>query len=110
MEFKCKFNLEDSPPLSPLQPIKVKSSSFSSQSSFNLCFKRPSFMEPPNLQPSLDTPPPHLFQAPLPPQASTPPPVGSQGKTSLILILRCSSKLTSFSAFRSSSRVRTPKK
>ncbi|MEQ2308526.1 hypothetical protein AMECASPLE_029096 [Ameca splendens] len=87
MEFKRKFNLEDSPPLSPLQPIKVKSSSFSSQSSFKLRFKTPSFMEPPDLQPSLDPPPPHLLhpvskllQAALPPQASTPPPVGSQGK------------------------------
>ncbi|KAK5605361.1 Aminoacylase-1A [Crenichthys baileyi] len=44
-------------------------------------------MEPPDLQPSLDPPPPHLLhpaskllQAPLPSQASTPPPVGSQGE------------------------------
>ncbi|MEQ2223446.1 hypothetical protein ILYODFUR_036797 [Ilyodon furcidens] len=87
MEFKRKFNLEDSPPLSPLQPINIKSSSLSSQSSFKLRFKRPSFTEPPDLQPSLNPPPPHLLhpaskllQAPLPPQASTPPPVGSQGE------------------------------
>ncbi|MEQ2253448.1 hypothetical protein ILYODFUR_032210 [Ilyodon furcidens] len=47
---------------------------------------------------------PYLLRPPLHHQSDP------RGKKSLILILSCSSKLTSFSAYRSSSGVRAPKK
>ncbi|MEQ2232984.1 hypothetical protein ILYODFUR_017102 [Ilyodon furcidens] len=66
------------------------------------------------LRPSSTQSPPSGFKlllTPLSPQASTPPPVSGsrEGKTSLILTLRCLFKLMSLSASMSSTGVRAPK-
>ncbi|KAK5601684.1 hypothetical protein CRENBAI_022078, partial [Crenichthys baileyi] len=126
MEFKRKFNMEDSP--SPPALSNYSSMRLCSTNQRQVCisppanhpsrlrFKRSSSTEPSVLQLNFDPPPPHLHHlaSKLFPNLVRPPLHHQDripgGKTSLNLTLRCSFKRMSFSAFTSSTGIRAPKK